>query len=343
VIRCTSTYRKRHELGRGGQGVVYLTEDEFGGEEALKIYSPLPYGGVAPYRDDMQRLLTVTSLVHRIRHDNLVNVERFLDYHGIYVMVMQWIEGFDLRRLLDLQLLESLRQSVSANRWTYLTDVIYATPAPDRVCLQPLLAVNIIEKCLRGLSAMHQRGVVHGDIKPSNIMLDCNGSIRLIDFGSACLYQDPPQIRTWTPRYAPPELLQRGEWTPKSDLASLGYVLIELLSGRPDLGGPRIGEESTRAGDRDREEVLLEAKQCLPQRLTDLLPEYVCRSDKLMRLCRKLIDPDPAKRFADAKKAIEEDVDGTWHFRQDMARAKLAVHEATAIQDWVNDVTKVSR
>jgi serine/threonine-protein kinase len=335
-----SCYRKVQELGRGGQGTVYLTEclDELSGEQALKVYSPQPYGSADAYHEDMQRLLNVATFVHRIHHDNLVDVQRFVDYRGIYVMVMQWIDGFDLRHLLDVKLLEQLRQSVTPDRWDHLSRVIYATPAPGRLCLQPLQAVNIIEKCLSGLSALHGHGIVHGDIKPSNIMLDSNGSIRLIDIGSACRYLTPPRQRIWTPRYAPPEFLERGEWTPQSDLASLGYVLVELLSGDPNLGGPSVGNESTRTVDRHRDDVLLEAKRCLPERLTELLPANISRSEKLLSLCRKLIDPDPTKRFADASKAIDGDLAGAWHFRMEVTKGGLAVREAGEIKQWVYDV-----
>lgn len=344
-ISWTSCYRKLEELGRGGQGVVYLTEclDELSGEQALKIYSSQPYRSAAAYHEDMQRVLKVASLVHRIHHDNLIDVQRFVEYKGIYVMVMQWIDGFDLRRLLDPQLVDRLRQHVDPERWTYLDNVIYATPAAGRLCLQPLLAVNIVEKCLRGLGALHEKGVVHGDIKPSNIMLDCNGSIRLVDIGSACPFNAPPRQRTWTPRYAPPEFFERGEWTPQSDLASLGYVLIELLSGQPDMAGPNVGDQSTRTADRRRDVALLEAKRHLTQQLPELLPENVCRSKALMRLCLKLIDPDPKNRFANAKQAILGNGDGTWHFRKQLIRGDLAVHECSEIQTWVENIKSLTR
>lgn len=343
-IQWTSCYRKLDELGRGGQGVVYLTKclDELSGEQALKVYSPLPYGDAAAYHEDMQRMLKVASAVFRIHHDNLVDVQRFVEYQGIYVMVMQWIDGFDLRRLLDLQLVDNLRQRVDRNRWSCLDNVVYATPRPGRLCLQPLMAVDIIEKCLRGLSVLHGKGVVHGDIKPSNIMLDCNGSIRLIDIGSACSISAPPRDRFWTPRYTPPEFFQRGEWTPQSDLASLGYVLIELLSGEADMAGPSVGDGSTRTLDQRRDEALLESKLHLPERLPELLPDNVRRSKGLMRLCRKLIDPDPRNRFANADEAIEGNGDGTWDFRKQVISSDLGVHEASEIKRWVEDVKSVT-
>ena len=342
-IRWTSSYRKVREVGRGGQGVVFLTKciDELSGEQALKIYSPEPYPSPDAYREDMQRMLEVASLVHRIHHDNLVDVQRFVDYCGIYVMVMQSIDGFDVRRLLDFELLEKLQSKLEPDRWKDLDTVIYSRLGGRRVGLQPLLAVNIVEKCLRGVSALHEKGIVHGDIKPSNIMLDSNGSIRLVDIGSAFSYRTPPRQRIWTPRYAPPEFLEHGQWTPESDLASLGYVLIELLTGSADFGGPLISDDSTKQRDQHRDEVLLEAKRSLPERLPSLLPQDVSRCGRLLRLCQKLIDPDPSKRFIDANEAISVDSDGTWHVRMELVRSNLAVYEASEIKHWVADVKRV--
>ncbi len=102
------------------------------------------------------------------------------------------------------------------------------------------MAVNIVEKCLQALDALHSQEIVHGDIKPANIMLDQYGSIRLIDIGSAFKLSAPPRHHSWTPRYAPPEILEGEKWTPQSDLASLGYVLIEMLSGQPLVSSSHI-------------------------------------------------------------------------------------------------------
>jgi len=338
----TSGYRKVRELGRGGQGVVYLIEsiDELSRTtQALKVYSPRPYPNAEAYRKDMKR---IASVVNQIHHDNVIDVQQFFERDGIYVMVMQLIDGFDIRRLMDPELLPRLEATVSADRWRDLDKIIYSKPSSNRVGLQPLQAANIIEKCLRGLGALHEKGIVHGDIKPSNIMLDCNGSIRLVDVGSAYAYRSPPQRRIWTPRYAPPEFLLHEEWTPQSDLASLGYVLLELLSGDVNLGGPVISDDSTTQRDPRLNRVLLEAKNCLPQRLEHLLPENVRACNRLMGLCRKLIDPDPSRRFASAAEAMASDDCGTWRFRVDIIKGNLGVHEATAIKHWLEDVKQVA-
>ncbi|MGP4118134.1 hypothetical protein ACS4N0_13560, partial [Levilactobacillus zymae] len=81
------------------------------------------------------------------------------------------------------------------------------------------------------------------------------------------------------------------EFTPRSDLASLGYVLIEMLAGRPLFAGLNtLGE-------------LLEAKFTLPQRLEKILPHDVADSELLMSICRRLTAPDPLLRYASAEDA----------------------------------------
>ncbi len=87
-----------------------------------------------------------------------------------------------------------------------------------------------------------------------------------MDIGSAIDLDDPPPNRTCTPTYAAPEVLEGGEYTPRSDLASLGYVLIEMLAGRPPFAGMNTYRE------------LLEGKRFLAQRLPQLLPaEVTCK------------------------------------------------------------------
>jgi serine/threonine-protein kinase len=141
------------------------------------------------------------------------------------------------------------------------------------------------------LAALHRENIVHGDIKPSNIMLKRTGNAKIIDTGSAFEMDNPPPLRTCTPFYAAPEVLDGGEITPRSDLASLGYVLIELLSGRQPMAGLKTYRE------------LLEAKRALPQKLATILPAEVTCNELLMSFCRGLIAPDPQVRFPDAEAA----------------------------------------
>ncbi len=343
VVHWTSDIRKKRILGKGGQGIVYLAEylDEFRWEKALKTFSARPYGDVKAYREDMQRMGRVASAVNRIHHDNLLAVERFMDHLGTYVMIMQLVDGFDLRRLLQPVVVGKLQGYVDKARWEYLIDVVYTISKTGRWCLKPGIAVYIIEKCLRGLGSLHSKGIVHADVKLSNIMLDCNSSIKLIDIGSAFELDSRPATQTWSPLYAPPEFFEKGQWTPQSDMACLGYVLIELLTGQPAVNVD-IGCQSTRSVNIDKHKILWQAKMDLPGRLNEILPETVLKSRQLMSLVQYLIAPDPQDRFPSASEAVDGKL-GTRQFHRELMRGELDAFYAKEIQRWIEDVKKVEQ
>ncbi len=87
------------------------------------------------------------------------------------------------------------------------------------------------------MAALHREGIVHSDLKPSNIMVKRTGNAKIVDIGSAFELNNLPVQRTCTPSYAAIEILEGGECTPRSDLASLGYVLIEMLAGQQPFAG----------------------------------------------------------------------------------------------------------
>src|SRR5262249_10518042 len=146
-------------------------------------------------------------------------------------MEMEWVDGYDVHQLLTPAMLKRARERVSDERWAYLNDVI-VTAGPVQPRLKPGIAIAVLRDCLAALAALHRDDVVHGDIKPSNIMLKRTGNVKLIDIGSAIGPGDDPR-RSFTPAYAAPEVLDGPGATPQSDLASLGYVLIEMLAGAP--------------------------------------------------------------------------------------------------------------
>lgn len=292
----------------------------------------------------MQRLTQVAALLHCLNPENLLHVERYLEFDGIHVMVMQWIDGYDLKYLIYPDRVDSLRECVDDERWKRL-DSVFTVLDDGRVCIQPGFAVNIIDKCLRGLDVLHSSQVVHCDIKPSNIMLDSLGSIRIIDIGSACELSRPPQHRAWTPRYAPPEVLEdldnHDAWTSAGDLASLGYVLVELLSGQSIVPDPQPNDDSAVLVNPKRAKELIKAKLELPDRLIDMLPAKAQESERLVKLCQRLIHPDPTRRF---QSAIEAKVgpDGAFTFIQELSKNDLVVSFSQEIMQWVKDVQQAA-
>lgn len=329
-VQWTTYHALERELGSGGQGIVYLSArrgaDGFHLPVAMKVMSPERFVTPQAYQSAMERMARVASQVATIQHDNLLDVHDFVDRSSIRIMVMEWIDGLDLRQLMSLDRLK-LVEETSGEKWNYINSVV-ATYGTDQTRVKAGIAVAIIRECLAALAALHRANIIHGDIKPANIMIKRTGHAKLIDIGSAFELNAPPPARTCTPTYAAPEILEGGHCTPQSDLASLGYVLIEMLAGRAcfpsdlDLGG------------------LLEAKRNLPSRLPEILPPDVTCNPLLVNFCKKLILTDPMKRFSNARDA-ELQKDGAAAFHRQLIFGDLASEYEHDLQLWVNEMSRV--
>ena len=321
----------RKRLGSGGQGVVYYSEqkgaDDFTHPVAIKIFSPERFEASLDYYHAMKRIAKITSAVARIQHDNLIGIQNFIERDGIRLLVMEWVDGIDLRKLLHPILLEQTQHRVSQKRWKYINEVI-ATSGHTQNRIKPGIAVTIIRECLAALAALHREGIIHGDIKPANIMLKRTGTVKIIDLGSAYELNDPPQRRACTPTYAAPEVINGNASTSRSDLASLGYVLVELLAGQPIFPRKATFDQ------------LLEAKQSLPDRLPELLPVDVMRNELLFNFCRRMIAPDPDQRFPSAEDA-ELKKDGAAAFLRQLIKGDLASEYDNEIRVWLDEICEM--
>jgi eukaryotic-like serine/threonine-protein kinase len=325
----TEHHRLLRVLGSGGQGIVYLSlrpgTDFFTLPIALKIFSPERYEDDRAYDEAMGRMAVVAAHVAQIQQDNLLDVHNWVDRNRIRLMEMEWVNGFDLSLLLTRQMLDHMHSRVKKERWKYLNEVI-VTAGPIQPRLKPGIAMAVVRDCLAALAALHREGIVHGDMKPANIMLKLTGNAKIVDIGSAFEVGHPPARRTCTPTYAAPEVLEGGESTPRSDLASLGYVLIEMLAGQSPFTG--------QTGFRE----LLEAKRSLAQRLPQILPEEVVCNELLMTFCRGLIAPDPARRFPSAE-AADLVKDGAAAFHRQLVKSDLASEYDNEIRTWLAELS----
>lgn len=314
LLSWTSHLRFLKQLGVGGQGVVFLSErkgaDGFSLPVAVKIFSPDRFPSAQSYAEGMVRISQVSSRIARLQHDNLLMLQNFIEKGRIRVLAMEWIEGFDLRALMRQRTLNLIEANVSASRWKKINEVVLTTGWMHSR-FKPGIAIEIVRDCLAGLASLHREGIVHGDIKPANIMIRRSGSSKIIDYGSAFELVDPPDRRSCTPGYAAIEVLEKKPMTPLSDLTSLGYVLIEMLSGKQLFG------------ENDDLGTLIEAKRQLPSKLRDIMPYEVACNDLLMGFCQRLIAPEIDKRFRSAEDADLKE-EGAAAFHRQLVKSDLA-------------------
>jgi len=324
----TDHHRLLRLLGSGGQGVVYLSErrgtDNFTLPVAVKIFSPLHYEDDRSYDEAMGRIAAVSARVAQIQQDNLLDVHNFVERNRIRLMEMEWVDGYDLDRLLTHEMLERTRDRVSNRRWEYLNNVI-VTGGRLHPRLKPGIAIAVLRECLAALAALHRENIVHGDVKPSNIMLKRTGNAKIIDIGSAFELAHAPARRSCTPTYAAPEVLDGGDASPRSDLCSLGYVLIEMLSGEPPFVGQTTLSE------------LLAAKRIIVQKMHERLPREIVCNELLMNLIRSLVAPDPMLRFPSAE-AADFVKEGAANFHRQLVKGDLASEYENELRLWLEEL-----
>lgn len=321
-------YRRERLLGAGSQGAVYLAQrlgaDGFARPVALKAFSPETYRDDRSYLEDMSHVGQIGGRVALIQSDYVVDIHDFIDWQGIRLMEMEWLDGFDLREVLSQRMLDRTRDRVGAERWRYVNSVIL-TAGPTQPRLKPGVAIAVLRDCLAGLAALHHAGIVHSDIKPANIMLTRTGNAKIIDIGSIVDLRRESPRRVWSPAYAAPEVLQGRENTPRSDLASLGYVLVEMLSGHPLFAG--VGNLHD----------LAQAKAALDQRLPQLLPPEVACNELLLNLCRRMIAFDPSLRVPSAE-AADVGRKGASDFHRQLVQGNLASEYDHDIRAWLRQL-----
>jgi hypothetical protein len=202
-------FQIREELGRGGVGVVYRAFDpDQQREVALKVL----LAGEHASATDVERFLREARAAAGLDHPNLVRVRDAGWADGRPFLAMDLVRGGSLAEQLE------------------------------RRSFTPAEAAALVRDVARGLQHAHDRGVVHRDVKPSNVLFEPDGTPRLADFGLAAeLGGDARLTRTGqlmgTPAYLPPEATRRAEPAPTVDVYSLGAVLYHALAGRPPYLG----------------------------------------------------------------------------------------------------------
>ena len=193
------------EIGRGGMGAVWLGRDTvLGREVALKRIGLLP-GAASP---DLQRAAREARLAARLNHPHVVAVFDLLEDAEDNWLVMEYVEGITLSALVSRD-----------------------------GALTPDAAAPLVRQAADALAAAHDVGIVHRDVKPSNMLVTPSGQVKLTDFGIARAEADASLTRTGlvtgSPAYLAPEVASGATATEASDVWSWGATLYHLLAGRP--------------------------------------------------------------------------------------------------------------
>jgi tRNA A-37 threonylcarbamoyl transferase component Bud32 len=227
-------------LGQGGMGAVYKArQKKLDRLVALKIL-PLETGRDPAFAE---RFAREARALARLNHPNVVGVHDFGEVEGLYYFVMEYVDGVNLR-----QLLETGR-------------------------LTPEEALKIIPQLCDALQYAHEEEIVHRDIKPENILLTKRGRVKIADFGLAKLLGPMPfpfsltgsQQVMGTPYYMAPEQMHKSRTVDhRADIYSLGVVFYEMLTGELPLG--RFGPPSQKVAlDRRLDEVVFRALEKEPE------------------------------------------------------------------------------
>jgi serine/threonine protein kinase len=194
------------ELGRGGMGVVYK-----GHESSLNRYVAIKVLADSLAHDEgvKERFLREARSMAALNDPHIIQIYYIGDDEGQTYFVMEFVEGESLGTLLKRE---------------------------HKVAVGP--AAKIIHQTALGLATAHDKGVIHRDIKPGNLMVSSRGSIKIADFGIALSNQDLSKKLTstgefvGTPGYLSPEVCLGKVVDQRSDIFSLGIVLFEMLAGR---------------------------------------------------------------------------------------------------------------
>jgi len=250
-------YQVIEELGHGGMGRVYKVQDTKIGEKiALKLIRP--EAGLD--NRSLERFSNELKLARKIRHKNVCQMFDLGEDQGTRYITMEYVHGEDLKQLIR-----------KVGR------------------LSPGQAIGIARQVCDGLQEAHRLGVVHRDLKPQNIMVDEEGTARIMDFGIARSLAGKSitgaGVMIGTPEYMSPEQVEGKDIDQRSDIYSLGVILYEMVAGRL----PFIGDTPLSVAHKHKYEAPEDPKKLNAQ-----------VSDDLARVILKCLAKDDDKRFQGA-------------------------------------------
>jgi serine/threonine protein kinase len=264
-----SHYRITGKLGIGGMGVVYDAEDtRLSRRVALKFLSEELAGDPEASR----RLQREAETIALLNHPNICTIFEIDQHEGSQFIAMERVDGINLK-------LHMTRTTLSDGE-----------------------IIEITRQLAGALEAAHEKGIVHRDIKPGNIMVGRGGMVKVLDFGLARRFKMPetgevtlygstiPGRPLGTANYMAPERILQRPLDPRSDLFSVGVVMYEMATGRLPFAGASPAETVNNIFDKD------------PTPLRKLCPD---RSSHLERMVMRLLAKAPDARYQSARELQE--------------------------------------
>jgi tRNA A-37 threonylcarbamoyl transferase component Bud32/streptogramin lyase len=262
VGRAFLDYRIEEPIGQGGMGVVYAAHDlRLKRKVALKLMAP----ELALDERYRERFTRESELAMSLEHPNVVPIHDAGEADGRLYLVMRCVEGTDLRALLR-----------------------------EEGTLDPGRALAIVGQIAKALDAAHAKGLVHRDVKPSNVLLDERDHVYLADFGltrrqTDAAAQSGDSRSLGTPAYLAPEQIEGGSIDGRADVYSLGCLLYQCLTGEPpfqaasrlEVAWAHLEEEPPRATERN---------PALPAAVDDVIRKAMAKNpDDRYTTCSELV------------------------------------------------------
>ncbi len=256
-------FRVVRELGAGALSTVYeAIQEPLNRPVAIKLLKPT-IGPTSPFAAQFER---EAQILAELSHPSIVNLLALVKSDRRIYLVLEYVDGFSL-------------------------GAIFA----KRVKVAPEVVASIGATVALGLAHVHERGVVHRDIKPGNVLVSRRGDVKLIDFGIASRRprpHEPPELEEdmafGTPAYMSPEQILGEVVDARSDLFSLGVVLYQLLSGARPF---------ERGDDKDRRVAAQRIRRDPPVPLHRRAPEV---PRDLERIVMRSLEKLPMDRYATA-------------------------------------------
>lgn len=255
-------YEILERIGTGGMAIVYKAKcHRLNRLVAIKILK----SDLAQNEEFRRRFNAESQAVAQLSHPNIVSVYDVSRGGDMEYIVMELIDGITLKQYMEKRGQLNWRESL-----------------------------HFITQIMRGLSHAHSRGIIHRDIKPQNIMVLRDGSVKVADFGIACLAnqgQTLTQEALGSVHYISPEQARGDRIDARSDIYSAGVVLYEMLTGRLPFEGDSAVS------------VAIQHLSSVPLAPRDIDPSI---PEPLELICMKAMNSDPNKRYASADAMIED-------------------------------------